>query len=119
MSDRRKTRFQGKELGLVSIDRLYHMVSRGEVDHTAEFWSERKQEWRGLAGIIFDFQQSRLGDMRAAGITKVEIVGSGSDDCPACTPLQGRDYAIDDVPTLPPRDCTCVPWCRCVEIAKQ
>lgn len=119
MSDKRKIRFQGEDLGELSIDRLYRMASRGDIDHTAEFWSEQAQDWRGLAGIIFDLQPSRLDDMRAAGITKVEILGSGSDDCPICTALQGRDFSIDDVPTLPPSGCTCIPWCRCTEIAKQ
>lgn len=119
MSDKRKIRFQGEELGELSIDRLYRMASRGDIDHTAEFWSEQAQDWRGLAGIIFDLQPPSLDDMRAAGIAKVEILGSGSNDCPFCLALQERDFPIDAVPTLPPQGCTCVPWCRCTEIAKQ
>jgi hypothetical protein len=117
MSDNRKIRFQGEEMGSHSIRDLYRMATRGEINHTAEFWSEQEQSWRPLAGIIFDFSPPRLDDMRRAGITKVKILGSGSDDCRVCTALQKRVYGIDEVPTLPPADCTCVPWCRCVEIA--
>jgi hypothetical protein len=118
MSDKRKIRFQGEELGELSIDRLCRMASRGELDHTAEFWSDQSQKWRGLAGILFDLQPSRLDEMRGAGIKMVEILGSGTDDCPECLALHGRDFPIEDAPILPPSGCTCVPWCRCVEIAK-
>lgn len=116
MSDRYKIRFQGDELGDYSVDQLYRMAMRGEIDHTAEFWSARESSWRPLAGIIIDSSPSRVGDMRQAGITKVKILGSG-DDCPICSALQERVYGIDEVPTLPPPSCTCVPWCRCVETA--
>jgi hypothetical protein len=119
MSDKRKIRFQNEELGELSIDRLYRMASRGDIDHTAEFWSDREQAWRPLAGIIFDMSPSNTDSMISAGITKVEVLGSGSGDCPACTALQGKIYPIDSVPTLPPSDCTCVPWCRSILIAKE
>jgi len=119
MGDKRKIRFQGEELGEFALGKLYRMATRGDIDHTAEFWSEQAQEWRGLVGILFDFEPSKLDSIREAGITKVEILGSGSDDCPACLALQAQDYPIDLVPKLPPPDCTCVPWCRCMEVAKQ
>jgi hypothetical protein len=117
MSDNRKIRFQGKDLGSHSIRALDRMATRGEINHTAEFWSETEQAWCPLAGIIFDFSPPRLDDMRSAGITKVRILGSGSEDCPACAALQEIVYAIEEVPKLPLAACTCVPWCRCVEIA--
>ena len=116
MNENRKIRFQGKDLGSHSIRDLDRMDARGKINHTAEFWSETDHAWRPLAGIIFEFSPPRLDDMRSAGVTKVEIRGSCSD-CPTCTALQKIVYAIDAVPKLPPADCTCVPWCRCVEIA--
>ena len=119
MSDNRKIRFRGEELGVLSIDRLYRMASRREVDHTAEFWSDREQAWRPLTGIIFDLYPPRTDDMKAAGIKKVEVLGGGRGDCPACRAIRGKTYPIDDAPTLPPPDCTCVPWCRSLVIAKQ
>ena len=119
MSDTRKIRFQGEDLGTHSVDRLYRMASRGDIDHTAEFWSEGERAWRPLAGIIFDIEPGRTEDMKAAGITKVKILGSGSDDCPACKALEGRVYPIDDIPTLPPAHCTCNPWCRSIAIATE
>jgi hypothetical protein len=119
MSDKRKIRFQGQELGILSLDRLYRMATRGDVDHTAEFWSEREQAWRSLAGIMFDIEPPHTDDMRSAGITTVQITGSGSDDCPACKALEGKVYPIDSIPTLPPSDCTCIPWCRSLAVATQ
>jgi hypothetical protein len=118
MSDQRKFRFQGQELGIFPIDRLYRMASRGEINHTAEFWSERENSWRPLAGIIFDLDPPNTNNMKSAGIAKVKILGSGSHDCPACRALGKKVYLIDDVPTLPPANCTCVPWCRSIVIAQ-
>jgi len=119
MSDERKIRFKNQELGILSIDRLYRMAANGKIDHTAEFWSNTKKAWRPLSGIIFDIEPSRIDEMRSAGITKVEVIGSGVDACLACKALEGRAYAIDQVPILPPTNCTCVPWCRSVVVAKQ
>ena len=73
--------------------------------------------WRPLAGIICDLQPPRIPEMKAAGITKVKILCSGGDDCPMCSALVGKTYSIDEVPTVPPDGCTCIPWCRCIEIA--
>jgi hypothetical protein len=117
MSDSQKIRFGGRELGSFSIDQLYRMALKGEVDHTAEYWSERQQSWCSLAGIICDLYPSRVAEMKKSGIAKIEILGSGEEDCPSCAALQLRIYPIDKVPALPPEGCTCVPWCRCVEIA--
>ncbi len=119
MSDNRKIRFRGEELGTFSINKLYRMAAHGEIDHSAEFWSERALEWMPLAGIIFDLHPSSLDDLKSAGITRVEVIGSGIDDCSVCEAIQGRDYQITEVPMLPPPGCTCVPWCRCTEIAKE
>jgi GYF domain 2 len=119
VSDKRKVRFEGVELGPLSLDRLYRMVTRGEIGTTAEFWSDRQKQWLPLAGILVDIEPSRIGDMKSAGIRKVKILGSGPDDCPACMAIQEKVYPVDQVPILPPADCACNPWCRCVEIATE
>ena len=117
MSDERKIRFEGQELGTLSINQLYRMATRGDINYTAEFWSEREHDWRLLAGIMFDIEPLHTDDMKSAGITNVQLLGSGPDDCPACKALQGKTYLIDDIPVLPPANCTCVPWCRSTVIA--
>ena len=119
MSDERKIRFKNQELGILSIDRLYRMAMSGKIDHTAEFWSNTVGAWRPLAGIIFDIEPSRTDEIKSAGITKVEVIGSGVDDCSACKAFEGREYPVDQPPDLPPPNCTCVPWCRSIVIAKQ
>jgi hypothetical protein len=118
MLEKRKVRFQGKEFGSVFIDDLYRMASRGQIDRTAEFWSVKDKTWHPLTGILFDFSpfQPRLRGIKSAGLSKVKILGGGLDDCPACKALHGQVYAIEDVPILPPPNCTCVPWCRCVAV---
>ncbi len=119
MSDERRIRVRGEELGAIDLEDLYEMAMSGEIDHTAEFWSLRQKRWCPLAGIIEDLETSvtaskALAQMSEAGITRAKIVGSGTgDDCPACRALAGV-YPIDQVPTPPPADCTCVPWCRCL-----
>ena len=119
MNDDRKIRIQGKDLGTFSIDQLYRMAMEGEINHTAKYWSGKKSAWRPLAGIVVDMYPSRLDQMRRSGFTKVKFLGCKSEDCPACMALQERAYPIDEAPKLPPTDCTCVPWCRCVEIADE
>jgi hypothetical protein len=116
-NDERKIRFQGREIGSYTLDELYRMATSGKIDHTAEFWSKRQRAWCPLAGLTFDFQPPRSASIRSAGVEKGKILGSGSQDCPACSAIAGKVYPIDQVPTLPPTDCTCIPWCRCIEIA--
>lgn len=116
MNDTRKIRFEGTELGLLNLDQLYRMALDGEIDHGAEFWSVRQKAWRPLVCIMSDFEPSRLGEMRAAGIKRVRVLGPG-EVCPVCTAICASEYPIDQAPSLPPPDCTCEPWCRCVIIA--
>jgi len=116
MDDKRKVRHQGIQYGELAIDMLYRMVARGEIDHNAEFWSPRAQTWRPLAGIIIDLSPKSFDEQKSLGFTEVEIIGSGDEDCPACTALQNKHYPIDRVPELPPSGCTCVPWCRSMAI---
>lgn len=59
----------------------------------------------------------RLAEWRAMKMEKVEVVGAGDDDeCPACARLVAKGVMpLSEAPhPLPPSDCTCVPWCRCV-----
>lgn len=119
MSDTRKVRYNGKELGPIALKALFRMSTRREIDETAEFWSDEKQQWLPLPGIMFDIEPSRVPAMRAAGIERVSILGSGSDDCPACAALLNKIYQIEAVPELPPIDCSCVPWCRLTVIAAE
>ena len=105
--------------GPFTIDQLYCMAKRGKIDHRTLFWSDRCHQWLPLRGLIFDVYPSRLGEMRRAGITRVRVIDSGTgEDCSVCQDLAGRTYPIDAAPTLPAKGCTCVPWCRCIIIAK-
>jgi len=115
--DVRKVRCGGEE-GLLALSKLNRLVSRGDIDGTAEFWSEARQAWLPLVGIMFDIYPDRLPQMLKAGVRKVSILGSAPDDCPACAALQNKLFSIADVPALPPAGCSCVPWCRLTVIAR-
>jgi hypothetical protein len=117
MSDKRKIRSDGEEIGLLSLDKLYRMVTRGDLDAPREFWSEKKESWLPLSGIMFDLQPSNIPAMRDGGVRKVSILGVDSSDCPACTAIQNKEFSIDEVPEIPPLECLCIPWCRLVVIA--
>jgi hypothetical protein len=119
MGEERKIRFKGEELGTFSIRQVMRMTETGEINHTAEYWSEKGQKWRLLPSFIWDFYDGpdRLSQMQSSGITKTKVLGVDASDCPACMALQKKTYSIEKMPTLPPTDCTCVPWCRCTVIA--
>jgi hypothetical protein len=60
----------------------------------------------------------RLGAMKDAGITRVRLLPSGGKgDCPVCRKLAEKVYSIEELPTIPPRGCTCNPSCTLVVLA--
>jgi hypothetical protein len=120
MSDERKIRFGGEELGEFSIRQVMRMAEKREIDHTAEYWSEKGNEWRRLPSFIMDFddQPDRVGQMKAVGIKITKVLGADASDCPVCKALQEKVFAVKETPVLPPEGCTCVPWCRCIVIAE-
>lgn len=123
MSDDRKIRFEGREEGPYSIDKLFRMATRGDFDHTAEFFAEKSNQWLPIAGIIDDLDstlttEERVRQIREAGIKNVEFLpGDAKTDCPSCRAIAKEVYPIDSVPKVPPSDCSCVPWCRLCLIA--
>jgi hypothetical protein len=123
MSEERKIRCNGVERGAFNIDYLYRARMRGDFDHTAEFFSERKDQWLPLAGIIEDLDSTvtaveRLKQFRDIGIWKVKLLGSGGrGDCPLCKALAKKTYKVDQVPTIPPEGCSCNPWCSLTIVA--
>jgi hypothetical protein len=96
------------------------MAESGEIGPTTLFWSEWKAEWLPLKGLMFDIDEpsDRLADFIDSGISHVQILGSGHDtECAACAGLAERFFRAEVAPTLPPEECTCIPWCRCIYIA--
>ena len=57
--------------------KMYRMATSGEIGTTMLFWSEVKKQWLPLSGVMFDIEPLRLGEMVAAGIQKVKVLGSG------------------------------------------
>jgi hypothetical protein len=123
MSDERRIRFAGEELGTFKFDALYRARMRGDFDHTAEFFSERKSQWLPLPGLLEDLETTvtmaeRVRQMKEVGITKVKLLPGGTKgDCAVCRGLAKKVYPIDHLPTVPPEGCTCKPWCSLVALA--
>ncbi|MDR2673890.1 MAG: hypothetical protein LBC18_03235 [Opitutaceae bacterium] len=118
-NDTRKIRAAGVEQGEIPLDRLYRLLTRGELAEPVEFYSPARGAWLPIAGIMDDIsaaRDERLHDLRAARVKCVRILGAG-DECPACAALLEKTYTPATVPALPPAGCTCDPWCRCVIIA--
>lgn len=60
----------------------------------------------------------RIASMKAAGIKKVEIAGSGLEVCEECWKHQGMVYDINKVPDIPFEKCTCENGYKCIAVAK-
>lgn len=103
--------------GPFTVQQLYRMVDRKEIDDHTLFWSDWRQQWIPLVYLLHDIYPERLDRMREAGIKRVIVIGYGSGweerNCNACRKLIGRIYLIDAAPIIPPEDCTCSPWCGC------
>lgn len=113
-----RIRFEGSELGSFTIPQLHRMSKRGEFDYHAEYWSERAGGWRRIAGIISEEHPKSFSSFKAAGVQFVKLLSSGEDgDCPSCLAICGNVYPVDEAPEVPPWDCSCEPWCRCIYIA--
>lgn len=123
MSEKRRIKFNGEDLGEIAFQKLYRMRMRGDIDHTAEFLSAKTNCWLPLAGILEDLDTSitndeRVRQIKECGIMTVSLLGSGSDgDCPICKALV-KKYPVDGVPTIPPENCSCNPWCALTVIAE-
>jgi GYF domain 2 len=104
--------------GPFTVAQLTRLARDGEINHRTLFWSERRAEWLPLRGLLFDLFPGQLVDMRRVGIQRMRVLGSGLDsDCAACKRLADQVYPISKPPVLPPRRCTCNPWCRCTIVA--
>ncbi len=106
--------------GPFTVQQLYRMAQRGEIDNHTLFWSERSKKWLPLPNLLRDIypDDDKLKQMRDCGIDRIKVIGSGWDDeCDSCRKLIERTFSIDAAPELPPQGCTCIPWCRCLHIA--
>ena len=106
--------------GPFTVQQLYRMAKRGEIDNRTFFWSERSKKWLPLPHLLCDMypDDDKLNQMRDCGIKRVKVIGSGwNDECDSCRNVIDHTFQIDPAPELPPEGCNCTPWCRCIIIA--
>jgi hypothetical protein len=104
----------GRTEGPYTVDEIYDMIAAKKADFNTLFWSERKQAWKSITGLMLDVDPDKIDQFLSAGVKQVTILGSGGQDCHACTQLVNKVYPISRQPVLPPITCRCVPWCRLV-----
>ena len=86
----------------------------------AKWLTESEREFATEAHAILSaaIARFRLREMRRAGVSKVEVLGSGRDDtCPICRSDDRKTYEIACAPGLPHEDCSCESGCGCLLIA--
>lgn len=67
------------------------MARAGEINFATLFWSELRQQWEPLSGMLNDFARRSIDEFIATGIRFVTVLGSGTvEDCAACSELQDR-----------------------------
>lgn len=60
----------------------------------------------------------QLANMQRVGIEYIEWLSARHDDeCPACKALEGKVFPINEPPPMPPVDCRCELWCKCILVA--
>jgi hypothetical protein len=102
-----------QQSGPFTMRRLMSMAKEGEIDGDTLFWSDRRNEWIPLRGILQDLYPDRLDGPRQAGIKWVKFIDSGTgEDCEVCRGLNGKTFPIEAAPAMPPPGCECSPWCR-------
>jgi hypothetical protein len=60
------------------------------------------------------FNAKRIKEIATKGEGLIQILGSSDQDCPACSALDGQTFKAAQVPTIPPENCSCLPYCTCV-----
>jgi hypothetical protein len=116
MTDERRIRHHGQDFGFWRICDLYRAMLEGKFDHTVEFLSLRVNHWLPIVGILEDLDRMETAEQvrnwKKKGIKTVQFLpaccGRG---CSQCKAIAGKTYLIDEMPTIPPKGCTCIPWC--------
>lgn len=118
MSNSLRIKIGSDELGPYPFEKIERLADRGGFADGGSFWSETKQGWMPIAGVLFEIYPPRIADMKCAGIRRVKVLTSGTKrDCKSCRTLAKTTYDIDSVPELPPVDCSCKPWCMLTIVA--
>lgn len=118
-TDDRFVLIDGVAEGPFNIAKIGRMRKNSELSQDDLFWSERKQEWIPIAGLIFDIvPEPDRAEFLDLGFVNLEVLLSDNEDCPACVAVAGV-YPISSAPELPPFGCTCMPWCRCLIVVSE
>ncbi len=104
----------GRTEGPYTVDEIHDMIAAKKADFNTLFWSERKQAWKSITGLMLDIDPDKIDEFLKAGVKEVKVIGSDGNECTACFHLVDKIFPVSRQPVLPPVDCRCVPWCRLV-----
>jgi len=116
-------RAAGTQTGPFTLNDILKIFRRVQHDgYTGDSLYRRSgsNEWKPLrAFAYFQFADpDRLDTFRQCGIKYVQWLTAGHDDeCAACKKLNGKIFSVDAPPPIPPVDCRCELWCKCILIA--
>lgn len=104
----------GVSEGPYTVDEIYTLAVTGQTNLHNLFWSPSKKAWLPLAGLMLDIDPDRLDQFIKDGVKRVQVFGSSSPHCLACSRLANKTFPIETPPELPPKGCDCIPWCQLV-----
>lgn len=85
-------------------------------DPKAAFRNVGKTNGPIMRDELVNLEESRLNDMRMAGIKFVEVLGPGFGECAAYRKIQGKKFPIESAPPIPLPACK-KKFCKCLYIA--
>jgi hypothetical protein len=110
-------------IGPFTQDELVRLVYRsGRYNGDCFYRNGARSRWirlRLFGELEFGENTSdRIDRMRSADIKWVKwLTARNGLDCEACAALDEKIFPIEAPPIVPPSNCRCDPWCKCVLIA--
>jgi hypothetical protein len=118
---RRNDRTQQGPLTQNDILKIFRRKKHDGYTGDSLYRRSQDKEWKPLRSFAqYEFGEAwpvEFDRIRRVGINYVQWVTAGHDDeCTACKNLNGKTFPVDSPPPMPPVDCRCELWCKCILI---
>jgi hypothetical protein len=88
------------------------------MNKSVPFHSSRSDDFSRSRQIVHidlrAFNARRVKEMSNRGDALIQVLAASDQDCPVCTGLDGQIFSANELPAIPPENCTCLPYCTCV-----
>ena len=104
---------------LEEIIKIFRRVDQDGYTGDSFYRRSRAKEWRPLRSFAhYEFDDAdfpRLDRFQRLGVKYVKwLTARHDDECTACKKLEGKIFLIDAPPPIPPVNCRCELWCKCM-----